>query len=131
MRGSGRWAKDSRRPLPVGATPIRRALRAVLHVALQDAVLDQHGALRRVALVVDVERAAAIGNRAVVDDGHTLGRDTRADAAGKAELPLRLKSPSSPWPDCLVQQDAGPAGTEATTVIVPAGAGRASRLVTA
>jgi hypothetical protein len=42
IRGIGACAKLSRRPLPVGATPSRRALQPVLHVALQDAVLDQH-----------------------------------------------------------------------------------------
>ncbi|KAG1242028.1 hypothetical protein G6F68_016396 [Rhizopus microsporus] len=53
-------------------------IEAVLHVAHQDAVLDQRGALAGVAFVGDVQRPAAAIQRAV-----TL-------------VPLRLKSPSRP-----------------------------------
>ena len=45
-------------------------VQAVLHVAAQHAVLDQHGALRGRALVVDGERAAPAGERAVVHHRH-------------------------------------------------------------
>src|SRR4029450_7242569 len=80
MRGIGRGAKISRRPLPVGGMGSRGGLarcwgsrRAgagwsngneggvlpVLEVAAQDAVLDQHRSTGGRALVVDVERAAS------------------------------------------------------------------------
>src|ERR1044071_8645127 len=47
-----------------------------------------------------------------------------------AELPLRLKSPSRPWPTASCRSTPGQPGPS-TTVIVPAGAGRASRLTSA
>ena len=47
-----------------------------------------------------------------------------------AEVPLRLKSPSSPWPIASCSSTPGQPGPS-TTVMVPAGAGRASRLTSA
>ena len=44
--------------------------------------------------------------------------------------PLRLKSPSSPWPMASCSRMPGQPGPS-TTVISPAGAGRDSRLVSA
>ena len=54
----------------------------VPHVVGEDAVLDEHVALRRVALVVDRERAPLAGHRAVVDDGDERRGDELADLAG-------------------------------------------------
>ena len=68
MRGSVMCAKDSRRPLPVGVAPMSRAFMLVLQIALEHAVLDERRALRGRAFVVDVERAAAARERAVIDD---------------------------------------------------------------
>ena len=84
----------------------------VLHVAGEDAVLDQHGALGRVALVVDRQRAAAIGQRAVVDHGDALGRDLLADAPGEGRAALAVEVAFEAVADRLVQQDARPAGAE-------------------
>ena len=84
-------------------------IQPVLHVALEDAVVDQHGAPRRIALVVDVERAAPPVDRAVVDDGDALGRDALADAAGERARPLAVEIAFEAVADRLVQQDAGPA----------------------
>ena len=103
--------KDSRRPLPVGATPIRRALRLSLHVALQDAVLDQHGALRRIAsssMLSEPRRSGIVPSSTTV----TPLAATRADAAGKGRAALAVEVTLQPVADCLVQQDARPAGTE-------------------
>ena len=47
-------------------------IEAVLHVAAKDAVLDQDSAPGDVALVVDVERPAPVGDGAVVDHGHEV-----------------------------------------------------------
>ncbi|ABA47973.1 hypothetical protein BURPS1710b_3335 [Burkholderia pseudomallei 1710b] len=84
----------------------------VLDVALQDAVLDERRALRRVALVVDVQRSAAVRQRAVVDDGHALGRDLLADAARERRRALAVEVALEPVADRLVQQHAGPARAE-------------------
>jgi hypothetical protein len=50
---------------------------------VEDAVLDQHVALRGAALVVDLERAAPVGQGAVVEHSDALGRDALADLAGE------------------------------------------------
>ncbi len=84
----------------------------VLHVAGEDAVLDQHGALGRVALVVDRQRAAAIGQRAVVHHGDPLGRDLLADAPRERRATLAVEVPLEAVADRLVEQDARPAGAE-------------------
>ena len=84
----------------------------VLDVAAQHAVLDQHRVLRRVAFVVDVQRSAPVGERAVVDDGHALRRHALADLARERARSLAVEVALEPVADRLVQQDAGPAGPE-------------------
>ena len=94
-------------------------------VALEDAVLDEDVFLGGVALVVDVDGAAAVGHAAVVDDG-----DLGADATcwpmrpAKAEVFLRLKSASRPWPTASWSRTPGQPGPR-TTSISPAGAAMA------
>ena len=84
----------------------------VLDVALQDAVFDQHVALAGVALVVDVERTTAIGDRAVVQHRHALGRHALADAARKRARALAVEVAFQAVANGFVQQDAGPARAE-------------------
>ncbi len=60
----------------------------ILDVAAQNSVFDHHGALCRVAFIVDAQRSAAVRNRAVVDDGDTLRRDALPDLAGKCARTL-------------------------------------------
>src|SRR4030095_7176863 len=85
---------------------------AILHVTLQDAVLDQHRALRRVAFVVDVERSAAPLERALVDDGDALPRPALAHAPGKGAGPFAVEVALQSVADRFVQQDARPAAAE-------------------
>ena len=84
----------------------------VLHVADQDAVLDQHGAAGRRALVVDRERAAPLRDRPVVHHGDALGGDPLAHQAGEGRCLLAVEVAFEAVPDRLVQHDAGPAGSE-------------------
>ena len=84
----------------------------VLHVADEPAVLDQHGAVGRRALVVDGQRAAALGDRAVVDDGDALGRHLLSHQAGEGRGLLAVEVALEPVADGLVQHDARPAGAE-------------------
>ncbi len=81
---------------------------SVLHVALEDAVLDEHGALRRRALVVDVERAAALGEGAVVDHRARGRGDALADAPGEGGRALAVEIPLQAVAHGLVEQNAGP-----------------------
>src|SRR5581483_12009262 len=85
---------------------------AVLHVADQDAVLDQNGAAGRRAFVVDRERAAPVSHRAVVDDGHASGGDLLAHQARKCRGLLAIEIALEPVTDGLMQHHAGPAGAE-------------------
>ena len=62
----------------------------VLHVADQDPVFNECGALPGRALVVDVERAASIGKRCVVDHGAQFGCHHLADAAGEGRRALAV-----------------------------------------
>ncbi len=84
----------------------------VLHVSAQDAVLDQHRALGRRALVVHVQRAATVGQGAVVDDGDAGGRDPFAHASGEGGGALAVEVALQAVAHRLVQQHARPAGAE-------------------
>jgi hypothetical protein len=94
----------------------------VLHVAAQDAVLDQHGAAGGVpssSTVSEPRRSGRVpSSTTVTPGGHPL-----ADAAGEGRGALAVEVALQAVADGLVQQDAGPAGPS-TTVISPAGAGR-------
>ena len=101
------------------AAPVARRRRAheagvepVLHVADEHPVLDQHVTPGRRALVVDVERAAAVDHRAVVDHRHQFGGDLLTDAARERGDALAVEVALEPVADRLVQQDARPARTE-------------------
>ena len=85
---------------------------AVLHVADQDAVLDQHGAVGRRALVVDRQRAAPRRHGAVIDHGDALGRDLLAHQPCERRGLLAVEIALEPVADRFVQHHAGPAGAE-------------------
>ena len=48
-------------------------------------------------------------DRPIIDDGNAGGGDPLADAAGECRGALAVEIALEPVPDCLVQQDAGPA----------------------
>ena len=64
------------------------------------------------ALVVDVQRAAAVGEGAVVEHGHALGRHALADAAGEGAAALAVEVALQAVAHGFVQQHAGPAGAQ-------------------
>ncbi len=84
----------------------------VLHVADKDAILDQHRATGRRALVVDRERAPSLRDGAVVDDGDALRRDALSHQTGECRSFLAIEVAFEPVPHRLVQHDAGPARSE-------------------
>src|ERR1700734_296286 len=85
---------------------------AVLHVADQSAVLDQHGAIGRRALVVNRQRAAAQRHGAVIDDRYAFRSDLLAHQSGKRRRLLAVEVAFQPMPDRFVQHHAGPARAE-------------------
>ena len=84
----------------------------VLHIADQDAVIDQHGAAGRRAFVADRKRSASRRERSVVDHGHALGGDLPAHQPGKSRSLLAVEIAFEPVADRLVQHHARPAGAE-------------------
>jgi hypothetical protein len=64
------------------------------------------------AFVIDVERAAAALDRAVIDHRHTRRCDTLPDAPGERARALAIEVAFEAVPDRLVQEDARPAVTQ-------------------
>ncbi len=85
---------------------------AILHIALEDAVLDQDIFLGRRAFVVDRQRAAAIEDAAIVDHGDARRGDALADAAGKGAGALAVEIAFQAMADRFMDQHARPAGAE-------------------
>src|SRR6266853_1580401 len=130
MRGITTCANDSRRPLPVTGSPIRRAFR--LSCMYPRSTPSSISMLRWVGLPSSsIEREPR--RPGMVPSSTTV--TPRAATffpifPAKAEEPLRLKSPSRPWPIASCRRMPGQPGPS-TTVMVPAGAGRDSRLTSA
>src|SRR5258708_36910948 len=116
--------------VPGRLQPHQAGVEAVLHIAAQDAVLDQHVVGRRRPLVVDRQRAAPVLQRAVVDDRDPGRRDPLAEQAGKGRGLLAVEIALGPWPIASCSMTPGHPGPS-TTVISPAGAGTEPRLTRA
>jgi hypothetical protein len=58
------------------------------------------------------QRAAPVGEGAVIDHGDAFCRDTLADAPGKGRTALAVEVAFESMADGFVQQDAGPAGAQ-------------------
>ena len=84
-------------------------IEGVLHVADQDAVLDQGGALAGRAFVIDVQRATATIQGAVINDGYPRRGHALANAPGVDTGALAVEVAFQAMADRLVQQHAGPA----------------------
>src|SRR5580692_9987953 len=85
---------------------------AVLHVADQSAVLDQHGAIGRRAFIVDRQRAAAQRHGAVIDDRYTFRSDLLPHQSGKRRSLLAVEVAFKAMPNSFMQHHAGPARAE-------------------
>ena len=84
----------------------------VLHVARQPTVLDQDGPARRRPLVIDGQRSAPVGDRAVVDDGYPRTGDALSHQAGEGRRLLAVEIAFETVADRFVQEDPRPAGPE-------------------
>ena len=87
-------------------------IHGVLDIALEDAIFNQHIALAGVAFVIHVERAAAVGDGAVVQHGHAFGGHPLANPATESAGALAVEIALQPVANRLVQQDAGPTGAQ-------------------
>src|SRR5439155_15572957 len=84
-------------------------IEAILHVADEDAVFDKRGRRGGRSLIIDAERAAPVGEGAVIDDGDALGGDPLAHQAREGARLLAVEIALKPMADGLVQQNARPA----------------------
>ena len=82
---------------------------AILHVAHEHPVLDEDVAAGGDALVVHIERAAAVGDGAVVDHRDQLGSDFLPHPAGKGRGLLAVEVSFETVAHRLVKKDARPA----------------------
>jgi hypothetical protein len=84
----------------------------VVHVALQDAVLDEHAASRLVALVVDVDGSTRLQQRRIIDDGTELACHRLTHLAGVVARSFAIEISLEPVPYRLVQKDAAVTGSQ-------------------
>ena len=82
---------------------------AVLQVARQNAVFNQHGALCGRAFVVNVQAAAPTWQSAVIKHGYAFGGYALAHAACKGAAAFAVEVAFQPMAYGFVQQHAGPA----------------------
>ena len=97
--------------------PHQARVEPVLHIAFQDAILDQHGFARGRAFVINRQRTTAAAadravHRAVVDHRHAGRGDAFADAARKGARALAVEITFKAVADRFVEQHPGPAGAE-------------------
>ena len=85
---------------------------AILQVAAQDALFDQHGARGRRAFVVNIETATAVRDRAVVDDGAELAGDRLPDPPREGRHTFAVEVALEAVADRLMEQDSGPSVAE-------------------
>ena len=84
----------------------------VLQIAAQNAVFDQHIALRLVAFVVHVQRAAPAADGAVVHHRAERARHLLPDAAAERRHAFAVEIGFEPMAHRFMQQHAGPSRTE-------------------
>ena len=92
-----------------GTGPQLARRQPVVHQPDHDAVLDQHRARGRCALIVDRQGAATACDRAVVHDRHARGGDPLAHHAGEDRRSLAVEIALEAVADGFVQQHPGPA----------------------
>ena len=81
----------------------------VLNVALEDAILDQGGALGGIALVIDVQGTATVSDSAVINNGNAFGGDTLTNTSGESAGSFAIKVAFQTVTDRFMQQYTRPA----------------------
>src|SRR5208282_540161 len=71
---------------------------AILEIAAQDSLFDQHGARSGRAFVINVQAAAPIGDGAVVDHRAKFARYLLADSIREGRHALAVEVAFQPWP---------------------------------
>jgi len=84
----------------------------VLHVANEDSIFDQCGAVCRRAFIVNGQRAAPLGDCAVIDNGHTFGCNLLSHQTGESRGFLAVEIAFQPVADSFVQHHPWPAAAE-------------------
>src|SRR5271167_5283691 len=84
----------------------------VAEISLQNSILDQHGFLRGLAFVVNVQGATTPRHGAVVHHSALFAGYSLADQAGECRCLLAIEVGFQAVAHGLVQQNAGPSRTE-------------------
>ena len=89
--------------------PHQPGILPVLHIADENPVFDQRRLARWRAFVVESDRAAAVWQGAVIEDGHAFCGDLLAHQPGKGRSFLAVEVTFQPVADGFVQKNARPA----------------------
>src|SRR6185295_1448881 len=102
--------------LPSSISRARRVhepgVQKVTYISPQHAVLDQHRTARRLAFIIDVNRAATIWNRTVINHGAQLRSYALSDQATKGRCLFPIEIRFKPMTHGFVKQDSRPTRTE-------------------
>src|SRR3954468_15390679 len=87
-------------------------IQLVLQIADEHAVLNEGRTLGRRGFVIDIQRATATRQRAVIDDRAFLARHALTDAIGECGRALAIEVAFEAVPDRLMEQHTGPTWAE-------------------
>jgi hypothetical protein len=108
----GRAGEALAPPVAAGREAIVLGAQAVVHVPGERPVLDEDRPAGLVPFVVDVDRAAALEERGVVDHGAEIARDARPDLAGVVARALAVEIGLQAVAHRFVEQDAAVARSQ-------------------
>ncbi len=87
-------------------------IQLILHVPAQNSVFNQRRALGRSSLIVDVQRAAPLRERAIINDRALRRSHALTDATREGRGSLAVEVSFEPVADGFVQQYSRPTGTQ-------------------
>jgi len=87
-------------------------IQSILQIPPQDPALDQDRTSGRGSLVIDIQRATASWDRAIVHHGDKWRAHLLPDPIGEGRGLLPVEVAFKAVADCFVQQDPGPSGAE-------------------
>src|ERR1700687_937490 len=87
-------------------------IHSILQVAAQDSFFDKHCARGRRSFVIDIQAAASIRNRSVIDDRAKFARNLLPDSIRERRGSLAIEVAFESVPDSLVEQNPRPSAAE-------------------
>ena len=96
-------------PIAGGVNAHQPRILPVLHITFQDAIFDQYIPAAWRAFIINSNRAATIGNRAIINDGNAFGGNLLANASTKDRCAFAVKIAFQPMSNRFMKHDTGPA----------------------